>query len=196
FTADHGEMNGRRGMFDKGVYFQPDIFRVPLMVKLPQHMQQPVKEVIPPVSSLDISQTILDCARLKVDTYSDGESLLPLMTGEQKRTPYTHIFQTGWHVGVNYGIGINYFQDEQHHWFLGYNISTGQDELYNMALDDSENLSIDPTYQDIRRKMLQKMGEVLQADRRWLGYWSTFRLHKAEFLPKANGDMQMFKPKE
>lgn len=196
FTADHGEMNGRRGMFDKGVYFQPDVFRVPMMIKLPRNSNQIVREVKEPVSSLDISQTILDCARLQVKAHSDGETLLPVMRGDRKRTSYTHIFQTGWHVGVNYGIGINYYQDEQHHWFLGYNISTGQDELYNMAEDDGNNLSVDPAYLDVRSKMLLRMGEVLQSDRRWLGYWSTFRLHKARFLPSAGGDMQMFKPKE
>lgn len=34
FSADHGDMNGRMAMADKGSYFQPDIFRIPLMIKL------------------------------------------------------------------------------------------------------------------------------------------------------------------
>ena len=36
FSADHGDMNGRLGMADKGVYFQPDIFSIPLYIKPPK----------------------------------------------------------------------------------------------------------------------------------------------------------------
>ena len=37
FTSDHGEMNGRRAMVDKGVYLYPDVLRVPLAVRCPPH---------------------------------------------------------------------------------------------------------------------------------------------------------------
>ena len=196
FTADHGDMNGHQGLFDKGVYFQPEIFRVPLSIKLPADMGQTRKVVDRPASTLDISQTILDCARIAIDAPVDGESLVPLLQGLCERTSLQQLFQTGWHVGVNYGAGINHYQDADHHWFYGYNISTGQDELYNMSVNDGLNLIHDPAAAGIRLTMIAKLAQTLQSDPRWLGYWATFRLHMAEFLPKNGDDMQMFKPKE
>jgi len=196
FTADHGEMNGRRALFDKGVYFQPDIFRVPLSIKLASWMDQKRSVVDEPVSVLDISRTILDCARLQVDQHFDGESLLEVLRGMGGRSELQAIFQTGWHVGVNYGCGTHWYQDAEHHWFYGYNITTGEDELYDMAADDGPNLIAEPKYAEVRRHMIRRLAVLLEADRRWLGYWCTFRLHKAEDLPRLSGDMQMIKPRE
>ena len=36
FTSDHGEMNGRRALVDKGVYLFPDVLRVPFAIKMPR----------------------------------------------------------------------------------------------------------------------------------------------------------------
>jgi len=196
FCGDHGEMNGRLGMFDKGVYFQPDIFRIPLYIKLPQHMKQQRNEFQEPVSIMDISQTILDCAQIKAPTHTDGKSLLPILKRTGKRHKLTQLFQTGWHIGVNYGVGIHLYDDPKHHWFYGYNIATGKEELYNMTVDDSVNLIDNPAYKAIHQNAVLKMAELLQQDRRWLGYWSTFRLHKPEMLPRSEEDMQMFVPKK
>jgi len=196
FTADHGEMNGRRALFDKGVYFQPDIFRVPLSVKLASWMGQRRSVVDEPVSVLDISRTILECACLRVERHFDGQSLLEVLRGTGERSRLQAIFQTGWHVGVNYGCGTHWYQDAKHHWFYGYNITTGEDELYDMAVDDGPNLIAEPEYAEVRKRMIRRLAVLLEADSRWLGYWCTFRLHKAEDLPQAAGDMQMFKPRE
>lgn len=194
FTGDHGEINGRFGLFDKGVYFQPDIFRVPLYMKLPSFLQQKRKTYDLPVSLLDLYPTILAGAGIHIDEYIDGENLLPVISGSKDRTKLEQIFQTGWHVGVNYGVGINMYDDPDHHWFYGYNISSGIDELYNMATDDCINVINDPAYSEVRKRIILRLGEILQKDKRWLGYWCTFRLHRAQDLPMGGGDMQMFVP--
>lgn len=194
FTGDHGEMNGRLGLFDKGVYFQPDIFRVPLFIKTPERYGSMRQPVIEPVSTLDISQTILSCAGITTGKYSDGRNLIPVMTNGDSGEIREMIFQTGWHVGVNYGIGVNHYESPDRHWFLGYNISSGIAELYNMSEDDSINRFYGPESKEIATKMILRLGEILKADRRWLGYWSTFRLHFADVLPVTNEDMQMVVP--
>ncbi len=196
FTGDHGEINGRLGLFDKGVYFQPDIFRIPLFMKAPAENGGGSKVVKEPVSCLDISRTILSAAGIQTTEHYDGEDLMPVLNGKGKRTPLVHIFQTGWHVGVNYGFGLNLYENEQHHWFYGYNISSGVQELYNMSEDSQKNLFYDRQYAGTVKKIILKAAEILQSDRRWLGYWATFRLHNAEILPTAKDDMQMFVPKK
>ncbi len=194
FTGDHGEINGRLGLFDKGVYFQPDVFRVPLFMKLPESMEQTIGTYDKPVSSLDISMTLLDCAGIRTTEAMDGEDLVPVLNGTGDREPLEQIFQTGWHVGVNYGAGYQMYDDPEHHWFYGYNITGGKDELYNMAADNCTNLVHDRTYDEVYKRIVIKLGEKLKNDPRWLGYWSTFRLHKAGILPKSEEDMQMFVP--
>ena len=121
---------------------------------------------------------------------------IPVMTGKNNRTPLEQIFQTGWHVGVNYGVGFQVYDDPDHHWFYGYNICTGEQELYNMSESDPVNLFHDRKYADVRNGIIRKFGGFLKNDPRWLGYWSTYRLHNAEILPKSEEDMQMFVPKK
>lgn len=196
FMGDHGEINGRLGLFDKGVYFHPDVFRVPLNIKLPSYMRQTLKHESAPVSTLDVSRTILGCAGIATYESYDGENLAPLMTGTGKRPVLEQVFQTGWHVGVNYGAGVQYYADAGHHWFYGYNISGGVQELYNMAEPDPVNVFHDPRHRKIAESMILRMGDILRSDPRWLGYWSTFRLHNADVLPRGEGDMQMFVPKK
>lgn len=55
FISDHGEMNGRRALIDKGVYLYPDVVRVPLVFKLPANMPRKCAMAESPVSLLDLS---------------------------------------------------------------------------------------------------------------------------------------------
>jgi len=195
FTGDHGEINGRLGLFDKGVYFQPDIFRVPLYIKCPDYVNQKNGVYEMPVSSLDISKTILGFTGIEPFDILDGEDLGPVLTGKGERKKQECLFQTGWHVGVNYGVGFQVYDDKEHHWFYGYNINGGEQELYNMVNEDGTNLINDKKYEDVKIKIIRRVGKILASDNRWIGYWATFRLHNAEYLPVSGDDMQMFKPK-
>ena len=143
---------------------------------------------------MDISITILGAAGIHTNESMDGEDLRQVMTDRKDRTPLEQVFQTGWHVGVNYGVGYQVYDDSEHHWFYGYNINSGQEELYNMAEDGCMNLINNRKYDETRIRIVRKLGEILSNDSRWLGYWSTFRLHKADVLPKSGEDMQMFVP--
>lgn len=192
FSADHGDMNGRMGLVDKGVYFQPDIFRVPLYIKPPADFELSGHEYKSPVSALDISQTILDFAEIIPPGYMDGESLKPVLSGGDRGT-LQQLFQTGWHVGVNYGFGYQKVIGKDH-WFYGYNITTGEEELYDLSKDNQLNLIDQPDLEYTRKEIISEVAHVLQSDRRWLGYWSTFRLHNAKYLDVAENDMQMTIP--
>ncbi len=194
FMADHGEMNGRLALFDKGVYFQPDIFRVPLAVKLHADAGQRAGIYDRPVSALDVCPTILAQAGIAADDFLDGVDLTPVLNGTGERPSLGHIVQTGWHVGVNYGVGINHYESPGRHWFYGCGMSGGEEDLYNIAVDECINLAADHRYKDVRLQMIRQLADVLKSDPRWLGYWSTFRLLRAEELPGDGGDMQMFVP--
>ncbi|MFA0088661.1 sulfatase-like hydrolase/transferase [Vibrio sp. 10N.261.51.F12] len=193
FSADHGDMNGRLGMADKGVYFQPDIFAIPLYLKSPKSSGEILPESNGLVSALDIAPTLLSFAGVGKPVQMEGESLLPLAKGESRKS-FTHVYQTGLHVGANLGVAIQ-MEIEGENWFYGYNSSTGYQELYAMDQDQQVNQFYLEMGEKLRPVLVNKMAQVLSADPRWRGYWASYRLHNMEDLPvDSHSDMQMLKP--
>jgi len=190
FISDHGEMSGRRAMVDKGVYLHPDVLRVPLIVKPAGPARGRV--VDDPVSLLDLSQTLLDIAGIKPDAKFDGISLVPALSGAALPERDPMLFFGGWHVGVNFACGIGHRTAEGRHYLYAYNASSPNDELYDMDAEDAVNLIGDPALREIRDTMIRALGEALQRDPRWTGYWAEFRIARYAGLPKTNGDMQLF----
>lgn len=190
FISDHGEMNGRRAIVDKGVYAYPDVLRVPFVIKPAGARQSRVVEE--PVSLLDLSQTLLDIAGIRPEAKFDGISLLPALSGKAlpERSPL--LFFGGWHVGVNFTCGIGHRSPDGKFFVYAYNLSSPNDELYDMNSDDAVNLIDDPSHRAVRDKMIRMLGDALQADPRWVGYWAEFRIARYDLLPKTNGDMQLF----
>jgi arylsulfatase A-like enzyme len=189
FISDHGEMNGRRAMVDKGVYLYPDVLRVPFIVKSPGPPETRV--VKDSVSLMDLSQTLLDSAGIQPEAKFDGISLTPALRGEPlpKRSL---LFFGGWHVGVNFACGLEHRTSDGRHFLYAYNLSSPNDELYDMQAVDAENLIDRPAYAQIRDELIQLLAEELQRDPRWIGYWAEFRVARYNSLPKTNGDMQLF----
>ncbi|MDV7102809.1 sulfatase-like hydrolase/transferase [Vibrio sp. TH_r3] len=193
FSADHGDMNGRLGMADKGVYFQPDIFAIPLYLKPPKSALPVAKNVDTVCSALDIAPTLLRFAGIDKPCHMEGSELLKVAKG-QDRDKLEPVFQTGMHVGMNLGAGIR-IELMGKEWFYGYNVSTGYQELYDVDADVQVNQFYQTVGIELRPQLVNKMAEVLSSDPRWRGYWASYRLHNMEYLSEdANNDMQMLKP--
>ncbi len=190
FSSDHGEMNGRRAMVDKGVYLYPDVLRVPFVIK-PAGMKHP-QVVKDSVSLLDLSQTIFEAAGIAPEAKFDGVSLLPSLQGQPIKRDNRLLFFGGWHVGVNFACGLEMRTLDGGHYLYGYNLSSPNDELYDMQAEDAVNLIDDAKYAQVREQMIRALGDELQRDPRWIGYWAEFRVARYNSLPKTNGDMQLF----
>ncbi|GGG63177.1 sulfatase-like hydrolase/transferase [Edaphobacter dinghuensis] len=192
FISDHGEMNGRRAMVDKGVYLYPDVLRVPLVIKPPHSLPRKHATVESPVSLLDVSQTLLDFAGLRAEAKFDGTSLVPYLYTEKGSEDRTLLFFGGWHVGVNFACGLQHRMDDGHRYLYSYNCSSRFDELYDLDSVDATNLIDSPPHQNIRKNLIRLLGDALQSDPRWIGYWAEFRIARFSDLPKSKGDMQLF----
>lgn len=190
FISDHGEMNGRRAMVDKGVYLYPDVLRVPFVIKGPAQKQSAV--VKDSVSLLDLSRTLLDLAGIEPAARMDGISLVPALAAHALPKRASLLFFGGWHVGVNFACGLECRTPEGQHLLYAYNCSSPNDELYDLDADDAVNLISDPAYRSVRDDLVRRLGSALQSDPRWIGYWAEFRVARYALLPKSTGDMQLF----
>ncbi len=191
FTSDHGEMNGRRAVVDKGVYLFPDVLRVPLAIKMPGARPHTVDV---PVSHLDISPTLLEVAGVEPEERQDGISLLPHLRGDEPKADRDLLFECGWHTGVNFACAVQRWSPAGHHLYT-YNLSSEVDELYDLRSPDAVNLAQDPEHKRLHGEMVQRMGAFVEKDPRWIGYWHSFRVdHYFELPRKDSGDYQMFRP--
>lgn len=188
--GDHGEMNGRWGLIDKGVYLYPDVLRAPLIVKMPRSTNIRPHTFEAPVSLLDIAPTLLDVTGIEPEARLDGQSLIPWMRGDAPPTDRDLIFSCGWHVGVNFACGMQRWDDKGNHHLYAYNASSRIDELYDLNAVEAENLAQQPQHASIRSEMIDRLGSFLQSDPRWGGFWTPFRLDNFSQLPKRPGSMQ------
>ncbi len=188
FTSDHGEMNGRRALVDKGVYLHPEVLRVPLAIKLPRSMGIAPRVERQPVSHLDVAPTLLQIAGVTPSERLDGVSLLPLLQG-RPLLPKPFIAECGWHVTANFACAMH---DGRYHYV--YNLAD-LPELYDLQDEDPINLaaSTAPDHAAARTGLIERLASFLQSDPRWLCYWSPFRLDHYASLPKPGGDLQLMK---
>ncbi|MBW8077421.1 MAG: sulfatase-like hydrolase/transferase [Gallionella sp.] len=188
--SDHGEMNGRWGLVDKGVYLYPDVMRTPLVIKPPSSMGISPRTVTAPVSLLDVAPTVLSMAGVEPEARLDGQSLIPYLREEFVPVDRDMIFSCGWHVGINFACGIQRWDNKGNHHLYAFNASSDVDELYDLNKEEAENLAQDGVHAKLKVEMIERLGAVLQADTRWGGYYGPFRLAKFSHLPKSPGSMQ------
>jgi arylsulfatase A-like enzyme len=191
--SDHGEMNGRWALIDKGVYLYPDVLRVPLVVKTPASWGTKPRAVETPVSLLDVAPTLLSIAGIEPEARLDGRSLLPHLEGTGSPSDRNLIFTGGWHVGVNFACATQHWDGSGAHYLYAYNTSSAIDELYDLNAVEAENLALKPEHAKLRQEMIVRLGALLQKDPRWLGYWAGFRVDHFSDLPGVSGDMQLNK---
>lgn len=81
FTSDHGLMHGEFGLRGKIFLYDPSI-RIPMVIYDPRLAGKKVDHSDEMVALVDIAPTLLDIAGVETPSVMQGESLIPLMTGE------------------------------------------------------------------------------------------------------------------
>ena len=153
FTADHGEHCGAHGgLHDKNAMMYQETYHIPLIVKLPE--QTSTSRISQAVTNLDILPTCLDLAGISITHDIDGQSLMPLIQGENKRDDYIFCEFNGHHFLYESRMMTN---GKMKFVFNAPEI----DELYDLENDPWElhNLASEETYQttvwDMRERLLR-----------------------------------------
>jgi arylsulfatase A-like enzyme len=88
FTSDHGDWLGDHQLWQKGAIHFQGVTRVPWIVRWPD-VAQPRRRIESVASQIDMMPTLLDAAGVEIPYAVQGESLRPVLAGEQESVrPY------------------------------------------------------------------------------------------------------------
>ncbi len=160
YAGDQGFFLGENGWFDKRWIYEESM-RMPLIVHWPEGIEpESVNEQL--VQNLDLAPTLLDLAGTEIPDNIQGESLVPLLKGENpsdwRDAAYYHYYEgpprvhnVAKHYGIRtdrYTIAHYYEQDE---W-----------ELFDLQEDPEQLQSVydDPEYSDVQKRLKEKIEEL------------------------------------
>jgi arylsulfatase A-like enzyme len=190
FTADHGEMNGKKGCVDKGAYLNPQVLQVPFILKPTAGQNLPQGQFVDtPGSLLDIFPTICDVTALEIPDRVDGFSFLKSLKERKRPEDKPVMFDVWNHVMPNPCIG-RIFEKNNEKYLFSYNCTSERDELYN--LKDAGKIKNLVDDEILYKSALKEMHNALISDPRWDIYNCYFQLENGERLSLNPGDNQKF----
>lgn len=160
YTSDQGFYLGEHGWFDKRFMYN-ESFKTPLLIKWPNKIAPGITED-ELVQNLDFAQTFLEIAGAEIPGDMQGESLVPLLTGEKEKWDrddvYYHYYEYPAEHAVKRHYGIATKDYKIIHFY--YDIDTW--EFYDRKKDPQEmnNLINDPAYADEIAMMKQKLEDT------------------------------------
>lgn len=161
-TADHGDMTGSHGLFNKGPVMYDDLYRVPLLARLPA--SDVAGSVVSDFASpMDLMPTFLAAAGEQPLPGLDGIDLGPALRGEPDR-PAREAFM-GEFEGNEFGLYSQRMLRTEG-WKYVYN-AHDIDELYDMDADpwEMENLAASAAHAGVRRELAARLWELMHASR-------------------------------
>ncbi len=160
YTSDQGFYLGEHGWFDKRFMYE-ESFKTPLLVKWPNVITPGTTED-EMVQNLDFAQTFLEVARIIPPDDMQGESLVPLLSGQKEKwdrdAVYYHYYEYPAEHAVkrHYGIATKEFK------LMHFYYDVDEWELYDRKNDPNEvnNIFADPDYIQVVAELKQKLKEL------------------------------------
>ncbi len=157
YTSDQGFYLGEHGWFDKRFIYD-ESFKTPLLIKWPEKIKAG-SVTTEMVQNLDFAQTFLDAAGIEAPEDMQGESLMPLLTGETEAwtrdAVYYHYYEyPGFHmVKRHYGIVT------QNYKLAHFYYDIDEWELYDRKNDPLELINVydDPAYAEVVEALTRKL---------------------------------------
>ena len=160
YTSDQGFYLGEHGWFDKRFIYD-ESFKTPLMIKWPNKIKPGITND-EMVQNLDFAQTFLEAAMIDVPNDMQGESLMPLLLGENdkwtREEVYYHYYEyPSVHMAKrHYGIVTKEFKLARFYY------DVDEWELYDRYKDPNEmnNVYNDPEYADVVEELKVKLANL------------------------------------
>ncbi|MEQ8531702.1 MAG: sulfatase [Imperialibacter sp.] len=157
YTSDQGFYLGEHGWFDKRFIYN-ESFKTPLLVKWPGVIQ-PGTTNTQMVQNLDFAPTLLSAVGAEVPADMQGESLIPLLKGEndtfKRDAVYYHYYE---YPGVHM-VKRHYAIVTEEYKLVHFYHDVDEWELYDRKKDLQEmtNVYDDPAYADVVKDLKEKL---------------------------------------
>lgn len=158
-SSDHGESFEHNFLGHGRSLYEP-VIHIPLIIKEPKQIKGTLFDNV--VEQIDISSTILDLAGLKIPSWVEGRSLLPLLGGGQlpPKPAFSMYFEKSRSRGnkITNGFVSVYDGDDK----LIYNIEDDVSLLFNLKNDPGEMNDMSNMKPDVRLRLLSLIHENLK----------------------------------
>ena len=160
YASDQGFYMGEHGWFDKRWMFEQS-YRTPLLIQWPG-ITKPGSINDDMVSNIDLAETFLDMAGVKVPSDMQGRSMVPVLNGKTpsdwRKEHYYHYYEyTGSHmVKRHYGISTDRYK------LIHYYYDIDEWELYDIKADPQEmkNVYGDPAYASVKADLYKRLTKL------------------------------------
>lgn len=161
YASDQGFYLGEHGWFDKRWMFE-ESYRTPLLIKWPGNIE-PGSVNKDMVSNIDIAETFLEIAGVKIPSDMQGRSMVPVLKGKTpgnwRKEHYYHYYEyPGPHmVKRHYGISTERYK------LIHYYYDIDEWALYDLKTDPQEmnNVYNDPAYNSVKSDLHKRLNNLM-----------------------------------
>lgn len=160
YTSDQGFYLGEHGWFDKRFIYD-ESFKTPLLIRWPNKIAPGITND-EMVQNLDFAQTFLEAASIKAPKDMQGESLLPLLVGENKKWKRDAVYYHYYEFPSVHMVKRHYGIVSKEYKLVHYYYDIDEWEFFDRKADPKElkNLYDDPKYQRIVNDMRKKLKKL------------------------------------
>ena len=160
YTSDQGFYLGEHGWFDKRFVYD-ESFKTPLLVAWPGKIA-PKSTSSTMVQNLDYAQTFLEAAGIPAPADMQGESLLPLLTGNSESWTRDAVYYHYYEYPAVHMVKRHYAVVTEQYKLVHYYYDVDEWELIDRIQDPQElrNVYDDPAYAPVVAELHRKLEEL------------------------------------
>ncbi len=160
YTSDQGFYLGEHGWYDKRFVYD-ESFKTPLLVAWPGRTKAgSTSDAL--VQNLDFAQTFLDAAGVKAPKDMQGESMVPLLTGNEKKWTRDEVYYHYYEYPAEHMVQRHYAIITQEYKLVHFYFPENRWELIDRKKDPLElhNYYDDPAYAQIRKDLHAQLDKM------------------------------------
>lgn len=160
YTSDQGFYMGEHGWFDKRFMYE-ESFRTPLIMRLPDGFTQR-GDISQMVQNIDYAPTFMELAGVDIPEDIQGESLLPLLRGENPSDWRTALYYHFYEYPAEHSVKRHYGVRDEQYKLIHFYDDIDVWELYDLDSDPMEmhNLYGQPGTEAVLERMMSKLKNV------------------------------------
>jgi len=160
YTSDQGFYLGEHGWYDKRFIYD-ESFKTPLLVAWPGKTKAGIKSDAM-VQNLDFAQTFLDIAGVDAPADMQGESMKPLLTGNESQWTRDEVYYHYYEYPAEHMVNRHYAIVTKDYKLIHYYYAIDEWELIDRKKDPMElkNVYDDPAYAEIRTDLHERLEKL------------------------------------